>query len=522
MTLSWPSVRRGLLLAAAFAATGAAVAYLVSEADPERYRATVAWSLAEDHVALVLAVDADLGPELDRLARASRSRPVIADALERVDGRTPGAQRVEALVARTEIEVDRGGVPSGDAAVLRLHVTGTTREDAFTHAQALAAALETWDRRTAPARLDATLSALDAEIDRLSRDVRTLQVLDQQSPERDARLSEREARIAQRDRAAALAATDGETAALVRDRTITRRVGPNTTRNVTASAGVAALLGVGLGLRLPRRRPRRRQQTSAEERRPLGPPLLASFPRATAVVTLRGAAARLRVRLTDVLPNARPWVIVVAGADEREGATTVACQLAEEWALIGDATLLLDGHLSAPAVAARYGLPTDPSIATSTLGWLQDPGGHHQLLKVTLDNGAVLDVVPQFSAARPSPGAAAEIYRGFPELLTRWAHYDAIVVDAAGLLEMEDTLLLAPHATGVVLVLDRGRTDRTRAIRAADALKRAGATLLGVVDDDPPPLPDPAASDWDEDVDDGRNEDAARDDAIARAFGRDG
>src|SRR6056297_944253 len=139
MTLSWPSVRRGLLLAAAFAATGAAVAYLVSEADPERYRATVAWSLAEDHVALVLAVDADLGPELDRLARASRSRPVIADALERVDGRTPGAQRVEALVARTEIEVDRGGVPSGDAAVLRLHVTGTTREDAFTHAQALAA-----------------------------------------------------------------------------------------------------------------------------------------------------------------------------------------------------------------------------------------------------------------------------------------------------------------------------------------------------------------------------------------------
>src|SRR6056297_3284382 len=77
VTLSWSAVRRELLLTAAFAATGAAVAYLVSEAEPEHYRATVAWSLHEDHAALVLAVDGDPRPELDRLARASRSRPVV-------------------------------------------------------------------------------------------------------------------------------------------------------------------------------------------------------------------------------------------------------------------------------------------------------------------------------------------------------------------------------------------------------------------------------------------------------------
>ena len=515
MTLSWSAVRRELLLTAAFAATGAAVAYLVSEAQPERFRSTVAWSLNEDHATLALALDEALQPELERLSQAARRRDVIADALERIDGQAPDAQRIDALVARTETTIAHPGVLSENPAVLRVHVLGATRENAFTHAQALAAALEAWDRRTASVRLDAALSVLDGEIDRLGRDVRTLQVLDEQDAERDATLAERAARIALRDRTAALASASDPPAALVRDRTATRRDGPNTVRDVTASAGLAALLGLGLGLR----RPRKRTRAPRREARPRhDPPLLASFPRATEVITLRGAAARLRVRLTDVLPNARPWVIVVAGADEREGATTVACQLAEEWALIGHATLLLDGHLSAPAVAARYGLPSDPSIATSTLGWLQDPGGHHQLLKVTLDNGGVLDVVPQFSAARPSPGAAAEVYLGFPELLARWSSYDAIVVDAAGVLEMADTLLLAPHATGVAMVLDRGRTDRTRVGRAADALKRVGATLLGVVDDDPPPLPSGNAAAWDEAS---TNVADVHDDRFARAFGRD-
>jgi len=54
-------------------------------------------------------------------------------------------------------------------------------------------------------------------------------------------------------------------------------------------------------------------------------------------------------------------------------------------------------------------------------------------------------------------------------------------VDGPPLLPVADSLLLAPHVDGVVLIYEAGRTSRAAVLRAKALLDSVGAKLLGVV-----------------------------------------
>jgi len=194
------------------------------------------------------------------------------------------------------------------------------------------------------------------------------------------------------------------------------------------------------------------------------------------------------------IDQAHPRVILLTSTEERSGVTVVACRLAEELARQGRRTLLVDGDLWSPDIAARYGIeerPPDGKPAATTVEWLQRPTAEHRAATVRLEGDAVLHVVPQFRPTRPAPGAGEALFAGLESALERWAEYDVVVVDSAPLTAVDDTGLMARHATGVALVVSREPPDERRLKAARAALRDAGTSLLGFVENDVPPAPEP-------------------------------
>jgi Mrp family chromosome partitioning ATPase len=396
-----------------------------------------------------------------------------------------------------------------------LRLRGDEEADVRAQAEAVADAVASWDRASARDRLQRTAQELDARIAQLGERIRAQQVLGIGAPSNglEELVRERDRAIAERERAGARLASDDTIRSLRGGRVSVEQTGPRPLRNAVAAAGLAAVLSLLLGFRLPRRSERR-----AGSRRDGGEgsdqALLATFPRAEDDdAPLRGAAARLRSAVLSRTVGTHPRVVLVTGAVARAGTTTVACGLAEELASQGRGTLLVDGNLWGPAVAARYGLTErvpDGTSITSTLEWLQNAEGAHRVATVEFGEATVLDVVPQFRATRPAPGTAEALFEGLGRALERWSEYEVVVVDTAAVTAVEDTRLLIRFATGVLLVVPRGPRDERALAEARKAVREADSSLLGIVENDVPSEP----------IDDGDGEDDAEWDAYPRVVRR--
>ncbi|MER3482728.1 MAG: hypothetical protein C4332_05835 [Meiothermus sp.] len=58
--------------------------------------------------------------------------------------------------------------------------------------------------------------------------------------------------------------------------------------------------------------------------------------------------------------------------------------------------------------------------------------------------------------------------------------WDVVIMDTAPILEVTDTLIVAPQVSGLLLVVSAGSTNRRRLNAALDSLKRIGARVIGV------------------------------------------
>jgi Mrp family chromosome partitioning ATPase len=182
---------------------------------------------------------------------------------------------------------------------------------------------------------------------------------------------------------------------------------------------------------------------------------------------------RLRVTLT--LAGADVRRILLVSARPREGVSTVTVRLA---AAMSDGatqgTLLVEAHGGPPTLAARVG-------ATARVG----------LAEVLAKEVSAADAIVPTASSRLSL-----LVRGrTPIDLThsRWLHlfdetmadlqaeYDYCLLDGGSLHSSPESLLLASHVDGTVLVVEAERTGIDVARKATGQLQRAGARLLGVV-----------------------------------------
>ncbi|MFP3988966.1 polysaccharide biosynthesis tyrosine autokinase [Streptomyces sp. E11-3] len=205
---------------------------------------------------------------------------------------------------------------------------------------------------------------------------------------------------------------------------------------------------------------------SAAPEQPLITGAAAASPRAEAF-------RRLRTNLRFAQVDERPRVIVVTSPLAGEGKTDTAANLALALADSGVSVCLVDADLRRPTVASTLGLVQDAGLTTVLVG-------NATLEEVTQQAAGTVAVLTT-GVLPPNPTELLASDR-MGELLRELAdRYETVIVDTAPLLPVADTLGLAPHAQGALLVVRAASTPREQAAQAADALRAVGVRTLGAV-----------------------------------------
>ncbi|MGB9723120.1 MAG: polysaccharide biosynthesis tyrosine autokinase [Chloroflexia bacterium] len=261
-------------------------------------------------------------------------------------------------------------------------------------------------------------------------------------------------------------------------------IGPQTSTNILLAGTIGALLAVGAILLLEYLDD---TVKSGEEIAELtGLPFLGLIPRVREKVTEqlltqrepRSAFAEcfrtLRTNLQFSGFDHPLRTILVTSPQPTEGKSTVVANLGVVLAQAGRRVIVVDTDLRRPILHHIFGQENNWGL-TGTLfgeGDRTDDG----LLTTEVEN-------LRFLPSGPLPPNPSEVLgsQRMGDLLSRLQEQaDVVLLDSPPLLTMADANILAARVDGVVLVADAGRTRREALKKAAEALRRVGARILGV------------------------------------------
>ena len=262
-------------------------------------------------------------------------------------------------------------------------------------------------------------------------------------------------------------------------------VSPRKTQSL--ALGIIAGLVLGVGLAILRKAVDVRVHTAKDVTDALTYPVIASIPRDSSlikdpVIMLSAPASptgecyrQLRTNLQFFdLDSDAPWTFAVTSAIEGEGKTVTSINIAYALAESGDKVLLIDADLRRPRIATYLHLETHAGLTT-----------------VLLNRAGFADVVqplgvgcPDVLAAGSIPPNPAELIgsrrmKQFLEQVSR--EYSTVVIDAAPLLPVADTLALLPHVSGTVIVSAAEKVTVPQLKTAVASVERAGAQIMGIV-----------------------------------------
>ncbi len=474
-------VLRGALPALFIAAAVGVGVYLWTEREPPVFRAETTLLVARTTggftqfgLSPVTAPPIDLGA----YRVAAVSDPVLTEALRLLGTEEPTPAQLRSLRGRVGTSIEAG---VRDSSLLRVEARGETGAVAAARANAVARALVAWDDSRSSASLTRVVATLEQQIEALSEQIRTLQAVGEPGGEGQieglVRLrAEQQQQLAYAR--ALVASAQGLLSVLQVADTTPRQTAP---RPLMTGAVAALLAAVAVyGLLLLRAAFNTRLRGPEDIAAVTGLQVLAEFPAngRRGDPRLREASSYLRANLLFNSEDAHPRVYMVTSALEGEGKTTIASELAESFARYGYRTLLIDADLRSPSLVERFDVVGMVKRGSTTEAWLDDPSTRHMLLSVALGDDDQLDVIPQL---RPVANAPELLGRRFRTALQSVDDYDVVVIDTSPVLAVADALMIAPHCTGTVLVVDHQRSDRRKLAAAVNALQRLGVPVIGVV-----------------------------------------
>jgi capsular exopolysaccharide synthesis family protein len=166
---------------------------------------------------------------------------------------------------------------------------------------------------------------------------------------------------------------------------------------------------------------------------------------------------------------------MVTSPNPREGKSTVVANLALAFAETGRRVLVVDGNIRKPRLHHVFGVSNEVGLSSILIGEIdlneavhvsiQDPGVH------VLPSGHASSNPSQLLS---SPGAI-EVLRQIT------AGFDVVLLDTPSVLTVADAETLASAVDGVLLVVERARTQETAANIAHQRLACAGANVIGIV-----------------------------------------
>lgn len=470
-------LRSGLIVALSAGVLLAAAAYLFSERRTPDYRASATAYAAERGL--------DLGsfglPQLnastlhiDTYKAAASSDPVLRRALAILGAPDADQADIRGLRGRISIRTDER------PRLLYATADSAVPQRAADEANAVIEALVEWDRNRAGSSIGRVVTTLEQQIVTLEQDVERLQrssgaIAEQQLAARQTLLAQQQDRM---NYALALQVSVSGLVEIVQPATVSNApVGTSTLFNTV----LAGLLGLAFGygarffwsaLDTNVRDPEELVEVS-------GLPVLATFPkvRGRGKNMLREAASFLRANLLHLTRNDSPAVVLVTSPTSDQGKTTVAASLAESLARNGHRTLLVDGDLRNPSVAKYFQMRGYNHL--TVVDAINRTENMRSASSIEVGGDTRLSVLP---GGKAMPQAAEFLGSSFEHALDRWrAGYQAIVIDSPPALAVADSLIMARHCTGVLVVVNAESSDRKQVRQTIDLLSRSENRLLGIV-----------------------------------------
>lgn len=164
-------------------------------------------------------------------------------------------------------------------------------------------------------------------------------------------------------------------------------------------------------------------------------------------------------------------VFAVTGANQGEGKSITAANIAISFAMIGKKTLLLDADMRSSSQRRIW--------KNRTLTGLSDFLAEIKPLEVFSVKELPLSIV--FTGTlppNPSELLSSEKMSGFVKECSNL--FDYIIIDTPSLNDYADAQIISTLADGVVLVARSGETDSADLAESLDSVKRSGGNVCGV------------------------------------------
>ena len=167
--------------------------------------------------------------------------------------------------------------------------------------------------------------------------------------------------------------------------------------------------------------------------------------------------------------------LVVSSAGQGDGKSTVAVQLAQAAAAMGQRVLLVDANLRCPTLHNRVGLMNIQGL-TDVIS--QDLEWSNVVERSPLEENLFV------MSAGPIPPDSVRLLASqkMQDLMDELqASYDLVIYDTPPLLGFADAYLLAANTNGMVLVAGLGKLKRTVLQQALEEIQVSGTPILGLI-----------------------------------------
>ena len=182
----------------------------------------------------------------------------------------------------------------------------------------------------------------------------------------------------------------------------------------------------------------------------------------------------IRTNLRFLANEKKERVFLISSPGIGEGKSTMTANLAVSLAQQKDKVLLIDANLRSPIIDQIFKIPNEFGL-TDVLNYklsLQEAVYHSKVGRLEI-------LTSGLPATNPAELLGSEMMIALLKNVAKT--YDIVLIDSPSVLTSTETRMLANISDGVVLVLNKGKTELENAARARRVLELAHANLLGAI-----------------------------------------
>jgi capsular exopolysaccharide synthesis family protein len=170
-----------------------------------------------------------------------------------------------------------------------------------------------------------------------------------------------------------------------------------------------------------------------------------------------------------------PQLILISSGQPREGKTTTALNLAITLAQRGDRVALIDTDLRRPRIHRSFQMDNNRGLST----FLTSQAAPEDLARPVRQVPNLYVITSGPTPPNPAELLSSEPLEALFAELRR--HFDFIVLDSPPAISVADSMILAAHADGVMLVVHGGVTTRETLKHTTKLMNSVNARMLGIV-----------------------------------------